>query len=265
MKKYPVWIKGVTPHTDPKAKINRFRDVTNVRAIKVINASYRSASLSGVFELENQNEDPIDETPKGKILAKVICAWHGVVPPRTYPRLNLDNADYTVLENYTGQVADNIARSAKGTKSISLTNDTIDRDIQRIFEDLRLADTEKNILIQSRVGQGKFRESLVSIWGGCAVTKCKEVPLLVASHIKPWSKSNNQERLDPNNGFLLLPNIDKAFDLGYISFDSSGKILISNIFPEYSRFGISKTMNIELREGNKNYLEYHRTHVFKAT
>jgi len=110
MRKYPVWIEGETPHTDPKARIKHFREVTNVRAIKVENASYRNAPLSAVFELENQNknEHPIDIKPSGKVVAKVICAWHGVVPPTTYPQLILTVADYTILDDYTGKVADNI-------------------------------------------------------------------------------------------------------------------------------------------------------------
>ena len=110
MKEYPIWTEE-TPHTDPKARIKRYRVVTCVRVIKVKNASYRSAPLNAVFELENQNknEHPIDIKPSGKVVAKVVCAWHGVVPPTTYPQLNLTVANYTILDDYTGEVADNIA------------------------------------------------------------------------------------------------------------------------------------------------------------
>ena len=150
---------------------------------------------------------------------------------------------------------------------LEVTNitDEIPTDIQSIIEQQNIENTEKTSLIQSRIGQGKFRESLVSLWGGCSVTKCSQLSLLVASHIKPWSKSDNQERLDPYNGFLLLPNLDKAFDLGFISFESSGNILISSKLPEYKLLGISKDMRIQIRENNLIYLEYHRSHVFKNT
>ena len=30
------------------------------------------------------------------------------------------------------------------------------------------------------------------------------------------------------NGLLLVPNLDSAFDRGYISFDNDGKIIISD-------------------------------------
>lgn len=150
---------------------------------------------------------------------------------------------------------------------LEVTNitDLIVTDISDIIELPNVGNTEKSSLIQSRIGQGKFRDSLVKLWGGCAVTKCTEISLLVASHIKPWSKSDNQERLDPYNGLLLLPNLDKAFDLGFISFDSSGNILISSSLPEFRLLGISETMSIQIKEKNKNYLKHHRSHVFKYT
>lgn len=145
------------------------------------------------------------------------------------------------------------------------TTNQVSIDIQEIIESPNVENTEKTSLIQSRVGQGKFRESLVSLWGSCSVTGYKQIPLLVASHIKPWSKSNNQERLDPYNGFLLLPNMDKVFDLGFISFNEAGDILISSLLPEYKILGISKGMQIKIKQKNKEYLEYHRLHVFHNT
>jgi putative restriction endonuclease len=82
-------------------------------------------------------------------------------------------------------------------------------------------------LIKARIGQGAFRAKLIVLWGSCAVTGYKDLNLLVASHIKPWSVSSNSERLDVYNGLLLVPNLDKAFDSGFISFKESGEIMIS--------------------------------------
>ena len=86
---------------------------------------------------------------------------------------------------------------------------------------------------------------------------------LIASHIKPWAVSDDIERLDPNNGLLLLANIDKAFDLGYISFNDKGKIMISNFLDDYDVLGISKHMKIELNNKHQGYLAYHREITFK--
>jgi predicted restriction endonuclease len=54
------------------------------------------------------------------------------------------------------------------------------------------------------------------------------VAALEASHIKRWTDSNNDERLDPNNGILLTANLHRLFDAGLISFDDLGKMIISS-------------------------------------
>jgi len=97
-------------------------------------------------------------------------------------------------------------------------------DLEQILADKALPITEKLAQISTRIGQGKFREELISYWGKFAVSGYPNCRFLVASHIKPWSKSNPRERLDPFNGLLLLPNLDKVFDLGYITFEKSGAI-----------------------------------------
>jgi putative restriction endonuclease len=90
--------------------------------------------------------------------------------------------------------------------------------------------------------------------------------LLKASHIKPWRDSSNQERLDPENGLLLHPALDHLFDSGFISFDNTGKIMIS----EKLSASDLKTLNIrhdmvlrKISEGVKRYLKYHQENVYK--
>ncbi len=139
----------------------------------------------------------------------------------------------------------------------------IESDIESIMSDQGISVTEKLNLIKSRIGQGAFRGKLINFWKGCAVTGFPIVNLLVASHIKPWSVSSNSERLDAFNGLLLLPNLDRAFDLGYITFDSQGNILISSVFKNSSNAGISASMKINLTDKHQAYLAYHREHVFK--
>lgn len=76
-----------------------------------------------------------------------------------------------------------------------------------------LTETVREAIVQSRIGQGMFRDDLKKYWGEkCAVTGCELVKTLKASHIKPWRSSNNTERLDVYNGLLLIPNLDSAFD-----------------------------------------------------
>lgn len=133
----------------------------------------------------------------------------------------------------------------------------------------KCSETERQSLILSRVGQGQFRTQLLSYWNGCVVTGADCVPLLKASHIKPWRASNNQERLDLFNGLLLSPNIDAAFDSGYITFDSKGIIMLSNEIAGVHAFQLnikakSRINQKLLRPQHEVYLEYHRQDVFRG-
>jgi predicted restriction endonuclease len=95
------------------------------------------------------------------------------------------------------------------------------------------------------------------------VTKYPDCAFLIASHIKPWSASTNEERLDKHNGLLLLANLDKAFDLGYVSFNEKGNILISEQLEEYQTLGIEKDMSVLLVKAHQDYLAFHREERFK--
>jgi hypothetical protein len=83
--------------------------------------------------------------------------------------------------------------------------------------------TERKEMRKARVGQGRFRQVLLELWGSrCAVTGVEMPSLLTASHIKPWRSASNAERLDPHNGLLVLPQYDRLFDRGFISFSDDG-------------------------------------------
>lgn len=141
----------------------------------------------------------------------------------------------------------------------------IEADVESILSEDNITDTDKATLINTRIGQGNFRQKLISLWGGCAVTGYKDASMLVASHIKPWRASSNVERLDGYNGLLLLPTLDKAFDSGLISFDVAGRILISPLLQEPESLGISETMSVNLKPEHQTYMEFHRDSVFRNT
>ncbi len=125
--------------------------------------------------------------------------------------------------------------------------------------------TEKECLQYIRIGQKKFRESLIEYWkGSCAVTKCSDQRILRASHIKPWRSCNDEERLDPFNGLLLLPNLDATFDQGLITFDKQGRVMISPSFKKNATMlGITEDMEIHIDERHQKYIDYHRKYIYQ--
>lgn len=92
--------------------------------------------------------------------------------------------------------------------------------------------TEKEQLVQARRGQGRFRQNLRTFEHGCRITGVTDARFLIASHIKPWRSSTNEERLDGENGLLLSPTIDFLFDRGFISFSDDGTLLVSPVADE---------------------------------
>jgi hypothetical protein len=122
-------------------------------------------------------------------------------------------------------------------------------------------ETERKGLVTSRVGQGYYRQKIIERWEGkCPVSGMSIIPILIASHIVPWSQSNDEEKLDVNNGILLSPNVDALFDKCLISFKNDGSILISGKISIEDRvaLGLNDTIEIPVSERMKPYLERHR-------
>lgn len=88
---------------------------------------------------------------------------------------------------------------------------------------------------------------------------------LIASHIKPWASSIAEEKLDSENGFLLCPNHDALFDGGYISFDDSGQIIISDRLStmDCTFTNVNPSMKISLSDKNCEYLKFHREKIYE--
>ena len=141
-----------------------------------------------------------------------------------------------------------------------IQNDVIN-DLSEIENDKTKNLTTKKILTDARVGQGKYKRELIDLWESCSLSGYSKKSLLIGSHIKPWSKCENDfEKLDKYNGFLLTPNLDKLFDKGLISFENNGKIIISNRLTKDDEkyFNLNIYSEINLFKENIKYLEFHR-------
>lgn len=137
----------------------------------------------------------------------------------------------------------------------------------QISADTSIAQTEKDALVKSRRGQGVYRQNLMRIENFCRITKVDNPIHLIGSHIKPWRESNNNERLDGENGLLLTPSIDHLFDRGFISFKDNGILLIAPVADKISlnRLGLETTSETNVgnfTSGQQGYLEYHRDCIF---
>ena len=136
-----------------------------------------------------------------------------------------------------------------------------------IVSDTSVIETEKLSIVKARVGQGVFRERVSLIEKKCRITGVDNPVHLIASHCKPWRDSNNQERLDGENGLLLTPGIDHLFDRGFIGFENNGRLIISPVAhrPSLQLMGIdtAQTVNVgKFSSGQQKFLEFHRKSVF---
>jgi hypothetical protein len=127
------------------------------------------------------------------------------------------------------------------------------------IENSNLSVTEKERLIKARVGQGEYRKRLERVENHCRFTGVKQKDFLIASHIKPWSVSDNQERLDGNNGLLLSPHVDKLFDNFKITIKESRIYFrdddVSRVLNDWK---IDPDLNLgKFNRGQREYLEYH--------
>jgi len=137
---------------------------------------------------------------------------------------------------------------------------------QEIIQKENFGPFEKENLVKSRRGQGIFKTNVKMYEKQCRVTGLKDKTHLTASHIKPWRKSDNREKIDGNNGLLLSPHVDRLFDHGFISFSDSGDLLISSKLNRdvLSFWHIDPEANVgAFRPEQCVYLEYHRTNLFK--
>ena len=111
----------------------------------------------------------------------------------------------------------------------------------------------------------QYRKNLERHESGCRISGITDGRFLTASHIKPWAKSNDSEKLDGNNGLLLSPHIDRLFDRGYISFEDSGRLMISHLVPSevINAWGLTKPSHQKpLSSKQAVYMDFHRHKIY---
>ena len=142
--------------------------------------------------------------------------------------------------------------------------------INKALDQRTVDKTETQRLTLVRTEQGNYRKAALALWDNkCAVTGVDEPGWLIASHIKPWRESTNEERVNPLNSLILTPNYDKLFDRGIISFSpNNGKIILPSIhthemWRNLERMHIDDEVHLShIPDGTEKFLDYHNKRVF---
>ena len=157
----------------------------------------------------------------------------------------------------------------------SLLHKSVEETLQLTDNDLE--GRERTAVIRQRVNQSVFRSMILNNYEEhCAITGINIPELLVAGHIIPWSDSTPQQKLSPENGICFSALYDKAFDKGLITISPDDfTVVLSSALLEYetqdyfvrhfgSIAGSPIAMPIE-HKPNRDFLAYHRDHVFVGT
>ena len=128
--------------------------------------------------------------------------------------------------------------------------------------------------VKTRVNQHVFRQIVLANYAGkCAITGIDIPDLLLASHIIPWSK-NEEERLNPENGICLSALYDRAYDKGYIGITEKYEIIVSPSLKkkhkeEYHTKYFASLVGTKIIMPKKYYpkkkfLQFHMDEIFKG-
>mgnify|MGYP004683654029 CR=1 FL=1 len=163
--------------------------------------------------------------------------------------------------------------------------DRLTYESEYIRENLIKANADSNIdipkgkerlsVIRQRVNQSFFRNAVLSSYNNCCcITGLSTSQLLVASHIKPWSESDDSEKTNPTNGLCLNGLHDKAFDRGFITVDERYVIHISDDITDvidgsavdryFKYYDGEKIILPDRFLPSRKYLQYHNDVIFES-
>ena len=194
--------------------------------------------------------------------SKVLVEWHEF----------LNSIDYNNNLSQENEVLA-IPVDNENLNSLNLYQNISQEDRKELdkIQNSSIDNQTKTYLYKARIGQGKYREDLLSLHNNtCMISNIEAPELLIASHIVPWVKSNNVEKLDKYNGLLLSSSIDKLFDQYLISFDNNGFMVVSEKFKKthsdykdiMSTIGIYESLieqkeNLKFSIETKEYMKRH--------
>lgn len=152
------------------------------------------------------------------------------------------------------------------------------KEVEELYPDILrdLSDKKGETRIREvkvRVNQDLFRKIVLTNYSNqCAITGIKIPELLIASHIKPWSKDEGQ-RLNPANGICLSATFDKAFDKGLITLNDNLEVLTSKYLKNFSNHSFYEKCFLPFEKKqiilpqkfmpDLDFIKYHNDVIFK--
>jgi len=125
---------------------------------------------------------------------------------------------------------------------------------------------------KARIHQAFFRDAVLSSYEQtCCVTGLRVREALVASHIVPWSVSE-QSRTDPRNGLCLSATFDRLFDRGLLTLTTELRVAICGSLRASADTRIRDLICVYhdapvIRPHrflpDQRYLEWHQSNVFR--
>ena len=163
-----------------------------------------------------------------------------------------------------GELAESAFETAMGSASVA----------ERAAGTLPSGPSETERLVRVRLQQRFFRNSVLANYENrCAISGVNVPSLLVASHIIPWTVSE-ERRADPRNGVCLNALYDKAFDRGLLTFSDDLHVIISPALHAESPSAFHRSALLEIEGVRLNKaarfapdpatLAFHREKVFQC-
>ena len=267
------FLSGYTPLSRDyvNAKTNKKRQTLLSKIVYTHSAFGRSVTEHSDIRQMNFLIKTLVEHPEGKLNKSEISALM-LVDLENYPN---DHLSKTELDTYLQQGIQSGFIKRKYNQISYLWNllaklDDLKRvnddlyfaeDAERIFGQLDCSTARKRDPYLHRLYKNQLQEECEEYYGGvkCMLEKLS-YPVLVASHIKPFIQSNDNEAYDPNNGLLLSRTLDGLFDLKYISFDDNGNMLKKKRLSDdvWQYWQHIKLDAVLLNDERKHYLAEHR-------
>src|ERR1700722_12754412 len=156
---------------------------------------------------------PLQPSAHARALAPVLpekyspLSASGACIPAVYLAAIPSSMAAVLRDLLAGQVEDIEFRIADSADS-ELAAEWAEQVIQQRTD---LTAVEKLALIRARRGQGEFRKSLEKHEYACRLSGLLDRRNPPPRHIKPWSVSDDREKLDGCNGLLFSPQFDHLF------------------------------------------------------